>query len=84
MTRWVGFCAPGRKPFAWLYLYANPSVDVSEVTEIYEEPNLAGKTDIVLVDLDALPSGVRSFAESALEAQRPATWPDGGKITWSW
>lgn len=81
MARWVGFCAPGYRPAAWLQVLADP--ELSNVTEIYEEPSMAGETDVVLVDLDAIPAEARAAAESAITrgGLDTSTWPDGTPVT---
>jgi hypothetical protein len=64
---------------AWLTVLADPDV-AGDIAEMYEEPNLAGKTDVVLVDLDAMDGYARGIAEQVIAAQ-PHAWPDGERVT---
>lgn len=50
--RWVGYCAPGRTALAWLQVASDPAVNV---TAIEETAGMAGRTDIILVNLDEIP-----------------------------
>jgi len=63
---------------AWLTVLADPAV-TGNIAEMYEEPNLAGKTDVVLVDLDAMDGYARGIAEEVIAAM-PRTWPDGEPV----
>jgi len=79
MARWVGFCAPGRLPLAWFQVLSDPDL-LGNVAVIYEEPNLAGNTNLVLVDLDAMDDYARELAESVISTPVQA-WPDGQPVT---
>lgn len=65
MARWIGFCAPGRKPLAWLQVLLSPE----RVVEIYESATLEGRTDVILANLDAMDDFIREAVESTIEAR---------------
>lgn len=65
MARWVGYCAPGRKPWAELQA-ADTGVPV---IEIREAPVMAGHSEVILINHDAENDLIReSEAAPALDS----------------
>ena len=65
MARWIGFCAPGTKPFAWLAVLASGE----QVVEIYESEHMAGRDDVILANLDGMGDFIRDHVEDAVQVR---------------